>query len=75
MHGLAQVALKPSLGFLPVLGGSSEHTGGSCAQVEEILRSVTELWEKVSSLRSIGESLLELYPTFPGTGLSDRQDT
>ena len=40
---------------MPVPGSSSEHTCGRCAQVEELLRLVTEVWEEVSGVRSIRE--------------------
>ena len=40
---------------MPVSDGSSEHTCGRYAQVEELLRLVTELWEEVRRLRSIRE--------------------
>lgn len=50
-----------------------------CTQVQELLHSVTELKEEVSRLNSVGEcerdTLLELHPTFPGTGPASRQGT
>lgn len=45
--------------LMPVLGGSSEHTWGRCAQVEELLRLVT-FWEEVSRLRSVIECQREI---------------
>jgi len=63
---------------MPAPGCSSEYICGRCAQVKELLRLVTELWDEVSRLRSIRKSerdrLLELNPTLPGTDLSGRQD-
>lgn len=41
------------LSDLPVSEGSSEHSCGRRAQVEGLLRLVTELWEEVGRLRSI----------------------
>ena len=55
-HAATQVSsctVCPAL--LPASDGSSEHTCGRCAQLEEILRLVTELWEEVSRLWSIRE--------------------
>lgn len=33
----------------PILDGRGERTGGRCAQVEEVLCSVAELWEEVNA--------------------------
>ena len=56
-HAATQVSgcrVGPTLTL--VLDGSSEHICERCAQVEELLHLVTELWEEVSKLRSIRES-------------------
>ncbi|GAB0179306.1 hypothetical protein GRJ2_000395900 [Grus japonensis] len=60
-HAATQVPgcrLCPAL--TPAQDGSSEHTCGRCAQVEELLHLVTELWEEVSGLRSIRECEREI---------------
>lgn len=41
--------------LVPVPDGNSEHPCGRCAQAEELLRLVMELWEEVSRLWSIRE--------------------
>ena len=46
-------AAAPAL--MPAPGGSSEHTWGRCAWVEELLCLVPELWKEGSRLRSIRE--------------------
>lgn len=45
--------------FMPVLDNSSKHATRYCAQIQELLCLVTELWEEVNRLRSIRESEID----------------
>lgn len=46
--------------FLSVSDNSSEYTCGSCAQIEELLSVVIELYEEVSRQRNTRESEKEM---------------
>ena len=51
-HAATQVSGR---GVCPALMPVPDGSSGRCAQVEELLRLVTELWEEMSRLRSIRE--------------------
>ena len=77
-HGGTQVSgcrVCPAL--MPVSDGSSGHTCGRCAQVEEQLCLVAELREEVSRLRSTRESERETdywNRTLPSLGQAQQAD-
>ena len=77
-HAAAQVpGCRVCPALTPVPGGSSEHTCERCAEVEELLRVVTELQEEASRLRSIRECETEIdywNCTLPSLGQARQAD-